>query len=240
MFYFQHQENKKLEEEKAQKLAMIQRQTQNIRTFYGTSLAGASPEQFITFMREVYASRQPVELLGFTETSYLCDSEKCNFSYELNADTTFNTQNKVFWEEEYQPSFSENKLDYPDIPSHLNVNPALDKFNKLEPIKAADCNEILNYVYSYNSLVPKDRKFFIDTLPASTVTADEAALPNLPESYQLLFTSWSVAIPDNYIDIIVFWKRQAFLDSVIIKSVEKNNKSATHSINVKGVFICKK
>ncbi|QBM24114.1 hypothetical protein E1B03_17420 [Citrobacter arsenatis] len=238
MAYLHYQDKKKQEEEKAQKLALIQRQTKNIQTFYTASLAGASPQQFITFMREVYDSRRPVELLGFTEIGYLCDSVKCSFSYELSDQTAFSTQNKIFWGEEYQPSFSENKLDYSGIPSRLDVNSAMQNYNNKKPIKAVDCNDMLNYIYSYNSLVPKDRKFNITELPSSTITADEAALPNLPESYQLLLSKWSVSIPDNYLDMVLFWERQAYLDSTIIKSVEKINKS--NSINIKGAFICKK
>lgn len=240
LYYFSYTEKKQLEENKRRQQAQIQQKTRSIIDFYSTSLSGASPRQFMQFMLEVYSSRQSIELLGFTERSYLCNSNTCNFSYELNDNTIFNIQNKVFMGKEYQPSFSENKLDFLDIPSGLNINPGLNAFHQKSPIAAPGCNDILNYLYGYNSLVPKDERFSIVTLPSSTVTSAEADLPNLPESYQLLFATWSVSIPDTYLDVVAFWERHAFLDSIIIKSVEKNNNSSIKSLNVKGAFLCKK
>lgn len=240
LYYFSYTEKKQLEEKKRQQQALIQKKTKSISDFYLKSLSGASPRQFMQFMHEVYSSRQSIELLGFTERSYLCDSEKCNFSYELNDNTIFNIQNKAFFGKEYQPSFSENNLDFQDLPSGLNVNPGLSAFKQKSPIVSPSCNDILNYIFGYNSLVSKNERFSIVSLPSSTITSAEAELPDLRESYRLLFATWSVSIPDNYLDVVAFWERHAFLDSIIIKSVEKNNKSSIKSLNVKGAFLCKK
>lgn len=239
LYYHQYKNQKQAEEEKARRLATTQRQIQNIKKYYQTSLAGVSPDQFIAFMSAIYESRKPLELSGLRETALSCDAQKCSFSYTRDG-LIFSTQNKIFRGETYSPSFTEDRLEYTNIPSGFESGLLLARFTQQKPIQAYDCNDVLNYVYSFNSGMPQDKKFILSSLPASTVTTDETAQPQLAESYKLLFAPWSVTLPDNYVDVATFWSRHSFLEFFIINSVVKADTNPANLLTVKGVFLCKK
>lgn len=234
--YYVYQKRQEAEALRKQKLAAVQAKRNNIHQFYETLLAGADIEGFLTLYQEITHSRYPIELTGYQETLFNCNTSTCNFSYKPKTDGVFNVQKKQFRGEKYEASFSQDTIDYQDVPSGMGENPLLLQFRQREKIDEPDCNDMLNYLYSYNSLAPKTQHFILDALPASSVLVDEAALPGNPENYGLLKADWSVTLEDNYFVVSSFWRSHPYASAFIIKSAEKIN----NTLNIRGTFLCKK
>ncbi|HAK4778120.1 TPA: hypothetical protein H2C15_004443 [Salmonella enterica] len=235
-WYYFHAKALEQEELARQAAAALQQKQTNIRNFYTASLTGADSRGFLALYTEILKSRQPIELAGFRENSFSCTTDSCNFSYLRGENTVFSVQDKWFRGESYTPSFSQSSVDYTGIPSHMNSNSVLEAFNHQKEINEPSCNDILNYIYSYNSLVEAGRRFILTTLPASSVSVDEASLPQNPDNHGLLVGKWKVSLPDNYVSVFSFWEDRPYVSSFIFQSVagEKGN------LDISGTLLCKK
>ncbi|EDH6464021.1 hypothetical protein CB433_04650 [Salmonella enterica subsp. enterica serovar Newport] len=235
-WYYFHARALESEAQARQAAAALQQKKTGIHAFYVSAMTGTDAQGFLNLYGEILRSRQTIELSGFSEDSFSCDSSVCNFSYLAGSNTVFNIQQKLFRDVLYPATFSENSVDYAGIPSGMNTNPVLDAFNRRAPVGMPVCNDMLNYLYSYNSLVEPGRRFTLTGLPSSTVSADEASLPGNPENYGLLAGKWSVSLPDNYVSVFSFWRDRPYSSSFIFQSVAGKQ----GVLNISGTFLCKK
>ena len=236
VWYYFHAKAMEKEEQARQAAAALQQKRTNIHNFYTTALTGADARGFLALYAEILQSRQPITLAGFREDSFSCSKDDCSFSYQAGDNTVFSVQDKWFWGISYSPSFSQDSVDYTSIPSGMNSNPVLEAFNRQQKISEPACNDILNYVYSYNSLVEVGRRFILTELPSSSVSTDEDSLPGNPDNHGLLAGKWLVSLPDDYVSVFSFWQDRPYTSSFIFQSVsgKKGN------LDISGTFLCKK
>lgn len=234
-YYFHAKAVEKAEQERQAAAALQQKRT-NIHNFYTTALTGTDARGFLALYTEILHSRQPIALAGFREGSFSCSTDTCSFSYQAGENTVFSVQDKWFRDVSYAPSFSQDSVDYTGIPSGMNTNPVLKAFNRQEKISEPACNDILNYVYSYNSLVDAGLRFTLKVLPASSVSADEGSLPGNPDNHGLLAGKWQVSLPDDYVSVFSFWQDRPYTSSFIFQSVAGKQ----GNLDISGTFLCKK
>ncbi|EAO2872878.1 hypothetical protein GJ179_11450 [Salmonella enterica subsp. enterica] len=235
-WYFFHAKTVEKAEEEQRAAAVLQQKRKNIHNFYTSALTGTDGQGFLALYTEILHSRQPIALAGFREDNFSCTTDTCSFSYQAGESTVFSVQDKRFRNVSYAPSFSQNSVDYAGIPSGMNTNPVLDAFNRQEKISEPACNDILNYVYSYNSLVDVSRRFTLTELPASTVSSDEESLPGNPDNHGLLTGKWRVSLPDEYVSVFSFWRNQPYASSFIFQSVAGKQ----GMLDISGTLLCKK
>ncbi|EHJ3658861.1 hypothetical protein J9T75_004124 [Salmonella enterica] len=235
-WYHFHAKAVEKEEQARQAATVLQQKRTNIHKFYTTALTGTDARGFLSLYTEILRSRQPIALTGFREDSFSCSADNCSFSYLAGENTVFSVQDKLFRGESYAPSFSQNSVDYTSIPSGMNSNPVLEVFNQQGKISEPACNDILNYVYSYNSLVDTGQRFTLTELPASSVSADEDALPGNPDNHGLLAGKWQVSLPDDYVSVHSFWQNRPYSSSFIFQSVAGKQ----GILDISGTFLCKK
>lgn len=233
-WYYIHKKNAEIEELRRQKIAEAQRKLDNIHSFYETAFSGMDVAEFLDLYQEILRSRYPLELTGYQEVSFGCDNGNCHFSYKPKADAIFNVQEKLFRGEKYVATFAPDTADYQNIPAGSKESPMLTSFRNHEKINLPTCSDVLNYLYSYNSL--SAQPFKLDELPASSITADEESSPSNPDNQGLLTGKWSVTLEDNYFTVSAFWHSHLYADTFIIKSVEKKD----NTLNLSGNILCKK
>lgn len=236
VWYSFHARGVEAQQQAARQATAIQNRKTAIHNFYHAALTGADARGFLALYTEILRSRQPVALSGFLQDAFSCTPDSCSFSWLSGERTVFSVQDLWFREASYPPSFSQDSVEYRDIPSGMNSNPLLEAFTRQSAISAPGCNEILNYLYSYNSLVEAGRRFTLTALPASTVSADEEAVPGNPENYGLLAGKWSVSLDDNYVSVFSFWRDRPYSSSFIFQSVTGKQ----GIVDISGTFLCKK
>ncbi|WP_272653911.1 MULTISPECIES: hypothetical protein [unclassified Providencia] len=236
VWYYVHSEALEKEEQKRQAEAALQQKRTNIHNFYIQALTGTDVQGFLTLYTEILRSRQPIEIAGFSENSFSCTTSNCDFSYLAESNTVFNVQDKWFRGVSYSPSFSQDSVDYTGIPSEMNSNPVLIAFEHQAKIGQPTCNDILNYVYSYNSLIDTNRRFKLTVLPTSSVSSDEDSLPGNPDNHGLLAGKWQVSLPDNYVSVFSFWQDRPYTSSFIFQSMAGKQ----GNLDISGTFLCKK
>lgn len=235
-WYYFHAKAVEKEEQARQAAAVLQQKLTNIHNFYTTALSGADARGFLALYTEILHSRQPIALAGFREDNFSCSTDNCSFSYQSGENTVFSVQDKWFRDVSYAPSFSQDSVDYTGIPSGMDTNPVLEAFNRQAEISEPACNDILNYVYSYNSLVEPGRRFTLTELPSSSVSADEDSLPGNPDNLGLLAGRWQVSLPDDYVSVFSFWQDRPYTSSFIFQSVAGKQ----GNLDISGTFLCKK
>ncbi|EFR6822981.1 hypothetical protein HYF16_004784 [Salmonella enterica] len=235
-WYYFHAKAVEAEKQARQAAAALQAKRTNIHNFYVSALKGGDAHGFLALYAEILRSRQPIELAGFREDSFSCTPDSCSFSYLAGENTVFSVQDKRFRNEDYAPSFSQESVDYTGIPSGMSSNPVLEAFNRQGKISEPACNDILNYVYSYNSLVEAGQRFTLKVLPASSVSADEESLPDNPDNHGLLAGEWQVSLPDNYVSVHAFWQNRPYSSSFIFQSVAGKQ----GILDISGTLLCKK
>lgn len=235
-WYYFHAKAVEKEKQERQAAAALQQKRTAIHNFYVTAMKGGDARGFLSLYTEILSSRQPIELVGFREDSFNCTTDSCSFSYLSGENTVFSVQDKRFRNEDYAPSFSQESVDYTGIPSEMGSNPILEAFNRQEKISEPACNDILNYVYSYNSLVEAGQRFTLKVLPASSVSTDEESLPDNPDNHGLLAGEWQVSLPDNYVSVHAFWQNRPYSSSFIFQSVAGKQ----GILDISGTLLCKK
>ncbi len=235
-WYYFHAKNVEKEEQDRQAAAALQQKRTNIHNFYTTVLTGTDARGFLALYSEILRSRQPIEMTGFSLNTFSCTKDDCSFSYKAGENTVFSVQDKWFRDVSYAPSFSQESVDYTGIPSGMNRNPVLDAFNRQQKISEPVCNDVLNYVYSYNSLVETGRRFILTELPSSSVSTDEDSLPGNPDNHGLLVGKWQVSLPDDYVSVFSFWRDRPYSSSFIFQSVAGKQ----GNLDISGTFLCKK
>lgn len=235
-WYYFHAKTVEKEEQIRRAAAALQQKRTNIHTFYTTALTGADARGFLALYTEILRSRQPIEMAGFSEDTFNCTTDSCSFSYLAGENTVFSVQDKLFRSVSYAPSFSQDSVDYAGIPSEMNGNPVLEAFNRQAKISEPACNDVLNYVYSYNSLVDAGLRFTLTELPSSSVSTDEESLPENPDNHGLLAGKWQVSLPDNYVSVHSFWQNRPYSSSFIFQSVTGKK----GILDISGTFLCKK
>lgn len=234
-YYVQQQESEK-EAARLQAEREHNNNVASINKYYKEILTGSSINNFMTTLYEVDKSKIPLSLSGFALDKYGCDINKCTFSYSALGGGVFNVQELYFNGESYKANISENGLEYGVEPSPLSQDLLMDQFNSRQEIPVAECSELINYVYSFNStVVDVKKKLKLLGYPQSSISKIENILPEIKEKYGFLNVKWSVVLPDNTLEISSFLNRQAYKSSFLINKIEKNN---SLEVEISGALLC--
>lgn len=234
-YYFLYLPQKKMEAEIKAKNAAIERQIKEVNDFYLDKLKGGSVSEFTDLLTEIYKSRIMLRLTGYQENSFTCSPESCTFGYTLKPSVVFNVQKKMFWSNFFSGSFSDTEITYSDIPSKLSGNKIFSSYMAKENVAVPDCGEVLNYIYSYNSTHPSAGEYTVTDPPSSSVSDVEDKVRSRKKYYGLMFGSWTLKTKNDLTKIMSQFDRQAYRDSLIVKSIELSS----GDINISGVFVCK-
>lgn len=234
-YYFVYIPQKKHQEELDQEKLALQQKIAQVTQFYQKELAGGGTGEFTELLHEVYISRIPIELAGYTESTISCNAIACSFSYRLNPSAVFNVQKKRLFGEDYASSFSEASLNYVDVASKLNINPILELYQKNQDVEVPECGVLLNYINAYNSANSLDNKIAIIAPPSSSITEVEKQIKSAKKFYGLQIGYWGISTTSDLFHIESLLKRQAFRQAFIIKTFAVDNGTA----KVSGGFVCK-
>lgn len=234
-YYFQQQESEK-EAARVQAEREHDKKISSVSKYYKEILSGSSINNFIASLYEIDKSKIPLSLSGFTLDKYMCDVNKCTFSYSASGGGVFNVQELFFNGESYKANISENGLEYGVDPSPLAQDLLINSFNAREEIPVAECSELINYVYSFNSTMAGVKsKLKLLGYPQSSISKIENVLPEIKEKYSFLNVKWSVVLPDNALEMSSFLSRQAYKSSFLINKVEKKN---SLEVEISGALLC--
>lgn len=213
-----------------------------VEKYYLKSLTGGSITQFTKLASEISKSQNILAEFNYTNETFVCDPQSCSFSYQLNKGNVFNIAQKNFWGENYTAIFSDDAVNFSGIQSGLSDNPLLSAYKNKADITAPFCGDLLNYLYSYNSISGIQQTLKIVSLPGSPVQTNEnkIAKKGRGKYYGLNTMNWEMEIPKtskNGIDVLYvasILERQAFRDAFIIQKIDsvKDNK-------ISGVMVCK-
>jgi hypothetical protein len=234
-YYFVHIPQKKHQEELERQKVELQQKIAQVTQFYQKELAGGGTGEFTALLHEIYISRIPIELAGYTESTISCDANACSFTYRLNPFAVFNVQKKRLFGEDYASSFSEESLNYVDVVSKLNTNLVLESYQKNQDVVVPECGVLLNYINAYNSANSLSNKITIIAPPSSSITEVEKQVKSAKKYYGLQIGYWEISTSSDLFHIESLLKRQAFRQAFIIKAFSVDNGTA----KVSGGFVCK-
>lgn len=234
-YYFVYVPQKKHQEELEQQKIALQQKIAQVTQFYQKELAGGGTGEFTALLHEIYISRVPIELAGYTESTISCGANVCSFSYQLNPSAVFNVQKKRLFGEDYASIFSEASLNYVDVASKLNINPILELYQKNQDVEVPECGVLLNYINAYNSANSLSNKITIIAPPSSSVTEIEKQIKSAKKHYGLQIGYWEISTSSDLFHIESLLRRQAFRQAFIIKTFSVDNGTA----KVSGGFVCK-
>lgn len=240
-FYYSHnQEQKKIKIAKELKIKQEQTSKKSIHSFYEQAFEGGSIDRLIILLNEINRSRVNLERSGFTEYAYQCDKSTCNFNYKLRNGSLFTVQEKVVYKNNYKPSFSEKELSYEGVNSKLDGNTIKNKFYNEEKITPPSCSNVLNFIYSYNSLQDdENEKIIITSLPTTSVDSQENTYPDYQHSYGFMVGNISLTHSDNAFKMKMFWEKKPYKNYFLINDFQKTSET-NNIILLNGKFICKK
>ncbi|EGR1041486.1 pilus assembly protein [Vibrio cholerae] len=230
-YYQDQQEQERLAAEqraaqqKAQKIS-------SIRSFYTTTFNGGDLGSLV---KQHDALRQQQLLLrntGLNPSAANCDGAQCNLQFLFEPGSVFNVPVLTQDEQDFLGSFSEEGIEYTGLPSYFNQHPYLEKYQGNEEIVAPSCNDVINYVYSYNSINPY--KLEMTSLPSSSVIDEEIKYPEL-KPYGLLAGDWQLSVPGSS-ELLSFTASWPYGENLLISNMEW----APDNITVKGKLVCKK
>lgn len=240
LYYSHHQEQEKIKIAKELKIKQEQAGKKTIEDFYENAFEGGSIDKLVVLLNEINRSRVNIERSGFTEYAYQCNQSTCNFNYKLRQGALFSVQEKIFYKDRYKPSFSADELSYNEVLSKLDSNKIKNKFNNEEKITPPSCSNVLNFIYSYNSLQDDpNEKIIITSLPTSSVSSQEDTYPNYQYSYGFMVGNISLTHSDNAFKMKTFWERKPYKDYFLFDSFQKTSE-INNIIQLNGKFICKK
>lgn len=217
----------------------IKRIQSSITSFYSNAFAGVDLNELANVMREFDRSREPLSIVGFKETEYKCSNKLCQFLYELNDMFVFSVTEKKFFNTNYEGSFTENTLNFDNLMIESKDSEFFENMNSGVAMKTVKCNDILNYLYGYNSIVEQPYKVKVTRLPFSSVESAEQQFPLYKDSYGLMTGEFEVRVADDFSDVYLFVQKNPYKNSFIVQNIEKSVKTGPDII-LKGVFVCKK
>lgn len=231
-----------LGEVKRKEAQQLANDIKKVEAFYLKTLSGGSISGFTKLAGEIVQSYGQLSAVNYVNEAFTCSAENCSFSYQLNTNGVFNIAQKVFFGEIYTANFSEKSIDFTGIKSGMDNNPLLTAYKKKEKISPPPCGDLLNYIYSYNSVVASDEALKIVSPPGSEVFSLEEKLAKTGKLkyYGINSIQWELKLPElnsNYTAILhtaSILEKQAYKDDFIIKKIDNiKDKKIT------GVMICK-
>lgn len=231
-----------LGEVKRKEAQQLANDIKKVEAFYLKTLSGGSISGFTKLAGEIVQSYGQLSAVNYVNEAFTCSAENCSFSYQLNTNGVFNIAQKVFFGEIYTANFSEKSIDFTGIKSGMDNNPLLTAYKKKEKISPPPCGDLLNYIYSYNSVAASDEALKIVSPPGSEVFSLEEKLAKTGKLkyYGINSIQWELKLPElnsNYTAILhtaSILEKQAYKDDFIIKKIDNiKDKKIT------GVMICK-
>ncbi|MBU9849077.1 hypothetical protein [Rahnella aceris] len=231
-----------LGEVKRKEAQQLANDIKKVEAFYLKTLSGGSISGFTKLAGEIVQSYGQLSAVNYVNEAFTCSAENCSFSYQLNTNGVFNIAQKVFFGESYTANFSEKSIDFTGIKSGMDNNPLLTAYKKKEKISPPPCGDLLNYIYSYNSVAASDEALKIVSPPGSEVFSLEEKLAKTGKLkyYGINSIQWELKLPElnsNYTAILhtaSILEKQAYKDDFIIKKIDNiKDKKIT------GVMICK-
>ncbi|TGU76961.1 hypothetical protein [Hafnia paralvei] len=217
----------------------IKRIQEGITSFYRKAFVGVDLNQLPGVIQEIDRSRLPFSMIGFKETEYYCSNLSCRFIYELNDMFVFSVTDKNFFNTNYEGSFTENTLNFDKVMIKSGDSRLLKNMNKGAQIDTVKCSNLLNYIYSYNSIMDQSDRVKVSKLPFSSVSTAEQQFPSYRDSFGLMIGEFEVHVPDNLSESYLFAEKNPYRDLFIVQNIEKSVKTGADII-LKGVFVCKK
>lgn len=236
-FYISKVNNEKLAAEMERK--KIKSAQDGITSFYRKAFIGVDLNQLPGVMQEIERSRLPFSMVGFKETEYYCSNLSCRFIYELNDMFVFSVIDKIFFKTNYEGNFTERTLNFDNIMIKSGESQLLKSMNKGAKINTVKCSNILNYLYSYNSVMKQSERVQVSKLPFSSVATAEQQFPSYRDSFGLMTGEFEVHVADSFSESYLFAEKNPYRDLFIIQNIEKSVKTGADII-LKGVFVCKK
>jgi len=234
-YYMVYVPHKKNEEEIQRKKNELQQNIRQVNDFYEEQLKGGSIERFNLLLNEIYKSRLLLAMTAYDEKVITCKTDNCTFGYEILKSHVFNVQKKIFWGKNYSASFSDKGINFSGIPAKLDSNRILDRYKRGKDVSVSDCEELLNYIYAFNSINDKSDQLIIAKSPESSVLNVEEKIKSNNKYYGLLFGTWTMTAKNDVIHVMSIFERQALKDSFIVKGVELKSKA----LKISGGFVCK-
>lgn len=231
-----------LGEVKRKEAQQLANDIKKVEAFYLKTLSGGSISGFTKLAGEIVQSYGQLSAVNYVNEAFTCSAKNCSFSYQLNTNGVFNIAQKVFFGEIYTANFSEKSIDFTGIKSGMDNNPLLTAYNKKEKISPPPCGDLLNYIYSYNSVAASDEALKIVSPPGSEVFSLEEKLAKTGKLkyYGINSIQWELKLPElnsNYTAILhtaSILEKQAYKDDFIINKIDNiKDKKIT------GVMICK-
>lgn len=239
-YYSNYKEQEEIKLAKELKENQIKNAKKAITNYYEKAFEGASINQLVKVLGEINISRIPLLETGFNEDYYQCDINNCDFNYILRNNSIFNSQEKIFFGKHYKPIFSDRELSYSGVESELNNNTLSKFFQEDKEIKLVNCNDMLNYIYSYNSSKNSaNDKITLTSLPENSVASQESSYPDYKHSYGFMVGKFTITQTDNPLMMKIFWQGKPFQNSFLITNLTKI-KNTPKTVILEGKFICKK
>jgi len=241
-YYFIYQpalavaEAKRLENEK------LQHDIKAVDTFYLSSLTGGGIPQFVMLLTEIVNSYELIKKFSYIKENYTCNAKGCTFNYQLDKNGTFLVIDKIFWGETYKSSFSDKGFDFKNLKSGLDKNNLLTAYKANRKITVGLCNDVLSYLYSYNSIVSADWRIIVESAKESKVATLEKTLSKggKIKFHGLNFIKWSMKYPKMEPDddrkllyLASLFDRQAYKESFIIQKIDTFKEK-----KISGVIVC--
>ena len=241
-YFFAYEPAQQRDEIKRREAQQLANDISTVDKFYLSNLSGGSISKFTTLAAEISKSQRILSDFNYVNEVYTCDAKNCSFSYQLKKGSVFTLAQKIFFDEVYTANFSDTSIDFTGIKSGLDDNPILSAYKSKKDIYPPSCGDVLNYLYSYNSVSDPREIVKIVSPPGSAVQAIEnkIAAKGRGKNYGINVLSWEMEIPKqskNYMALLYtasLLERQAFRDAFIIQKIDsvKDNK-------ITGVMVCK-
>lgn len=236
-------------------IAKLQSDIASVNTFYEKSLEGMSIIQTLTLFEEINRDLFPLRLAFVGDSlTYVCDSNKCDFSFNLDDGVVATYPVLQFRGQAYKASpylpkgkqAAKSGFQFTNILIKNGKNAFLKAYKAKKEIELSSCGEIVSYITTYNSFLGKNPKKggrikFI-TFPASTVDALEKELGTQVHSYGLRSATWEIEIKgnntstmDDMTDMQVILYKQPYRSAFLIRKIASTDKG----LKVSGGLVCK-
>lgn len=231
---------KKVDEEKReyQRQQLAINEKKKISDYYISQSQGYQINDLITILEQIMVSRYAFTLSGFSEDSFNCNTESCDFFYKLKQGAIFNVQEKIFFNEKYDGTISPDSIGFSNL--NISYTNGLVIENIINHVygKTPLCNDYINYIYAFNSSKNNSHeKITFIELPSSSVASLEQKYSDYVDSHHLLFSKFELILPENPLKIKKILERQPYINFYTFKSIEKLD---SNNIKVTGVFTCTK
>lgn len=235
--------------------AKVQADISSVKTFYEKSLDGMTIPQAISVLDEIRQKLMPLRIAFVGDKiGYVCDTNKCDISYELDDGVVATYPVVNFWGKDYKASpflpkgkkEAKSGFQYTNVAIKSQKNELLKAYQAKKTIDLPSCGEVVAYVTTYNSFLgnknKKGGRIKFNKYPATTVDVLEKQLGTQVYSYGMRSATWETEIKDNdnsayraLTDIQMILYKQPYRSAFLIRKIASTDKG----IKVSGGLVCK-